>query len=52
MTHEQFEKADRNLSVWRKTKMYVLPFYDKYDGFGSLKSIQVMGKAELIEPFF
>lgn len=26
MTHEQFEKADRNLSVWRKTKMYVLPF--------------------------
>ena len=26
MTHEQFEKSDRNLSVWRKTKMYVLPF--------------------------
>lgn len=26
MTHEQFEKLDRNLSVWRKTKMYVLPF--------------------------
>ena len=26
MTHELFEKADRNLSVWRKTKMYVLPF--------------------------
>ena len=28
-----------------------LAIFDKYDGFGRLKSIQVMGKAELIEPF-
>lgn len=28
-----------------------LAIYDKYDGFGNLKSLQVMGKARLIEPF-
>ena len=28
-----------------------LAIYDKYDGFGNLKSIQVMGKAQIIEPF-
>lgn len=27
MTHEQFEKAGlKFIRVWRKTKMYVLPF--------------------------
>ena len=26
MTHEQFEKAAGHVSVWRKTKMYVLSF--------------------------
>ena len=25
--------------------------FDKYDGFGNLKSLQIMGKAELVEPF-
>ena len=28
-----------------------LAIFDKYDGFGNLKSVQVMGKAELVEPF-
>lgn len=28
-----------------------LAIYDKYAGFGELKSIQVMGKATLVEPF-
>ena len=28
-----------------------LAIFDKYDSFGNLKSLQVMGKAELIEPF-
>lgn len=28
-----------------------LAIFDKYDGFGSLRSIQAMGKAELVEPF-
>lgn len=34
-----------------KNENVCLAVYDKYDGFGKLKSIQVMGKAELIEPF-
>ena len=28
-----------------------LAIFDKYDGFGNLKSLQVMGKAEMVEPF-
>ena len=28
-----------------------LAIYDKYEGFGKLHGVQVMGKAELIEPF-
>ena len=28
-----------------------LAIYDKYDGFGNLHGLQVMGKAEMIEPF-
>ncbi len=28
-----------------------LAIYDKYEGFGNLHGIQVMGKAELVEPF-
>ena len=28
-----------------------LAIFDKYEGFGRLKSVQVMGKAEIIEPF-
>lgn len=28
-----------------------LAIFDKYDGFGNLKSLQIMGKAELVEPF-
>lgn len=25
--------------------------FDKYDGFGNLKSLQIMGHEEIIEPF-
>lgn len=28
-----------------------LAVYDRYDGFGNLHGLQVMGKAELVEPF-
>lgn len=28
-----------------------LAIYDKYDGFGNLRSLQVTGRAELVEPF-
>ena len=34
-----------------KNKNVCLAIYDKYDGFGNLKSLQIMGKAEMIEPF-
>ena len=28
-----------------------LAIYDKYEGFGKLRGVQVMGRAELVEPF-
>ena len=43
MTHDQFKKA---VDYWKNKKQNA-----KYDGAGNLKSIQVMGKAELVEPF-
>ena len=41
---EKFIGLEKNVNV-------CLAIYDKYDGFGSLKSIQAMGRAELVEPF-
>lgn len=34
-----------------KNENVSLAIFDKYDGFGTLKSVQITGKAELIEPF-
>lgn len=34
-----------------KNKNVSLAIYDKYDGFGNLKNIQITGKAEFITPF-
>lgn len=33
-----------------KNENVCLAVYDKYDSFGNLRSLQIMGKAELIEP--
>ena len=41
---EKFIGLEKNANV-------CLAIYDKYDGFGNLKSLQVMGKAAIIEPF-
>ncbi|MFQ9086508.1 MAG: pyridoxamine 5'-phosphate oxidase family protein [Roseburia sp.] len=41
---EKFIGLEKNANV-------CLAIFDKYDGFGNLKSVQVMGKAEMIEPF-
>lgn len=41
---EKFIGLEKNANV-------CLAIYDKYDGFGNLKSLQVMGKAKIIEPF-
>lgn len=41
---EKFIGLEKNPNV-------CLAIYDKYNSFGTLKSLQVMGEAELIEPF-
>lgn len=41
---EKFIGLEKNANV-------CIAIFDKYDGFGKLKSIQVMGKAEIVEPF-
>lgn len=35
----------------KENKNVCISIYDKYDGFGKLKGIQIMGKAEVIDPF-
>lgn len=46
-----FSEGGEKFIGLEKNENVCLAIYDKYDGFGKLKSIQVMGKAELIEPF-
>lgn len=46
-----FQEGGEKFIGLEKNENVCLAVYDKYDGFGKLKSIQVMGKAELIEPF-
>lgn len=46
-----FSEGGEKFIGLEKNKNVCLAIYDKYDGFGNLKSVQVMGKAELIEPF-
>lgn len=46
-----FSEGGEKFIGLEKNKNVCLAIYDKYEGFGNLKSIQVMGKAELIEPF-
>ncbi len=46
-----FSEGGEKFIGLEKNKNVCLSIYDKYDGFGNLKSLQVMGKAEIIEPF-
>lgn len=46
-----FSEGGEKFIGLEKNENVCLAIYDKYDGFGSLKSIQVMGRAELVEPF-
>lgn len=41
---EKFVGLEKNTNV-------CIAVFDKYTGFGSLKGLQVMGRAELVEPF-
>lgn len=46
-----FSEGGEKFIGLEKNENVCLAIYDKYDGFGKLKSVQVMGKAELIEQF-
>lgn len=46
-----FSEGGKKFVGLEKNPNVCLAIYDKYDGFGTLKSLQVMGKAELVEPF-
>ncbi len=46
-----FSEGGEKFIGLEKNENVCLSIYDKYDGFGNLKSLQVMGKAEIIEPF-
>lgn len=46
-----FSEGGEKFIGLEKNENVCLAIYDKYDGFGKLKSVQVMGKAELVEPF-
>lgn len=46
-----FSEGGEKFIGLEKNENVCLAIYDKYDGFGKLKSLQVMGKAEVIEPF-
>ncbi len=46
-----FSEGGQKFIGLEKNENVCLAIYDKYEGFGNLKSIQVMGKTELIEPF-
>ena len=46
-----FSEGGKKFIGLAKNSNVSLSIYDKYDGFGNLRSLQVMGHAELIEPF-
>lgn len=46
-----FSEGGEKFIGLEKNKNVCLTVFDKYDGFGTLKSVQVMGKAEIVEPF-
>lgn len=46
-----FSEGGEKFIGLEKNDNVCLAIYDKYDGFGNLKSIQVIGKVEIIEPF-
>ena len=46
-----FSEGGEKFIGLEKNENVCLAIYDKYNGFGNLKSLQVMGKARLVEPF-
>lgn len=46
-----FSEGGEKFIGLEKNNNVCLAIYDRYKGFGNLKSLQIMGKAEMIEPF-
>lgn len=46
-----FSEGGRKFIGLEKNRHVCLAIYDKYDGFGSLRSLQVTGIATMVEPF-
>lgn len=46
-----FSEGGRKFAALEHNKNVCLAIYDRYDGFGNLKGMQVTGTAQLVEPF-
>lgn len=46
-----FSEGGRKFIGLEKNSHVCLAIYDKYDGFGNLRSLQVTGIAAMVEPF-
>lgn len=46
-----FSEGGEKFAALEKNKNVCLAIYDKYNGFGNLKGMQVMGTAEIVTPF-
>lgn len=46
-----FSEGGEKFSALEKNKNVCLAIFDKYEGFGKLKGMQVSGVAELVKPF-
>ena len=50
-TFWMFSEGGEKFTSLEKNKNVCLAIFDKYQGFGKLKGMQVSGKAEVVEPF-
>ena len=46
-----FSEGGEKFAALEKNKNVCLDIFDKYEGFGKLKGMQVTGEAELVAPF-
>lgn len=46
-----FSEGGQKFKALENNSNVCLAIYDKYDGFGNLKGMQVSGRAEIVEPF-
>lgn len=50
-TFWMFSEGGEKFHALENNKNVCIAIYDKYEGFGKLKGLQVTGKAQIIEPF-